>query len=456
MALHTIKKGLDIPITGEPKQEVAEAPAVTHVAVMAADFVGMRPRMKVIVGDTVQRGTALFEDRKREGVLHTAPGAGKIVAVNRGDKRALQSVVIELTESERAGEPVAEDFKAFAAYTGKSASELDVAQIKALLVESGAWTALRSRPYSRVPELNAEPLAIFVNAMDTNPLAADPAVALKGREEDIAAGLEVVKKLAPKVYFCQRPGADFKASGVDVHEFSGPHPAGLVGTHIHFLQPVARGKQVWHLSVADVAFWGALFRTGKLNVERIISLAGPKVTAPQLYRTRMGASIDTLVDGKLGEGEVRVISGSVLKGDVASGDVLGYLGRYHQQVSVLAEGREREFLGWLNPGLNKFSTMPAFLSKLFGLSKKFDLTTSTNGSERAMVPVGSFERVMPLDIMPTFLLRSLISGDLEKAEALGCLELDEEDLALCTVVCSGKYNYGPILRENLNTLEAEG
>ena len=456
MALHTIKKGLDVPITGTPAQDVKQAPTVTRVAVMASDFIGMKPRMQVIVGDLVQRGSLLFEDRKREGVLHTSPGAGKVVAINRGDKRAFQSLVIELNERELAGETTDEDHVSFQAYSGQAPDSLSADQVRALLIESGEWTALRARPYSRVPAIDAQPIAIFVNAMDTNPLAADPRVAVAGREEDIQAGLEAAKKLADKVYFCQAPGAGFKASGADVHEFAGPHPAGLVGTHIHTLQPVKRGKQVWHLSVADLAAWGALFRTGKLDLERIVALGGPGVKDGALYKTRRGAAVGELTDGKLQDGEQRVISGSILSGTIAQGDVMGFLGRYDSQISVLAEGREREFLGWLNPGLNKFSNSAAFLSKLFGSSKKFDLNTSTNGSDRAMVPIGLYERVMPLDILPTFLLRSLISGDLEKAEALGMMELAEEDLALCTVVCPGKYNYGPILRRNLNILEAEG
>lgn len=456
MALHTIKKGLDVPISGAPAQDVNPAPSVTRVAVVAGDFIGLKPRMKVIVGDEVKRGTVLFEDRKREGVFHTAPAAGKVVAINRGDKRAFLSLVIELNERELAGETTDEDHVSFDAYTGQPASSLDAEQVKALLVQSGEWTALRARPYNRVPALDATPIAIFVNAMDTNPLAADPKVAVSGRDEDIQAGLEVAKKLADKVYFCQAPGAGFQAPGADVHEFAGPHPAGLVGTHIHTLDPVIRGKQAWHLNIADLAAWGALFRTGELDLERVVALGGPGVKEPSLYKTRRGASVDDLVNGKLQDGEMRVISGSILSGTTAAGEILGFMGRYDSQVSVLAEGREREFLGWLNPGINKFSTLPAFLSKLFGLSKKFDLTTTTNGSDRAMVPIGMYERVMPLDILPTFLLRSLISGDLEKAEALGCMELAEEDLALCTVVCPGKYNYGPILRRNLNILEAEG
>lgn len=227
------------------------------------------------------------------------------------------------------------------------------------------------------------------------------------------------------------------------------------GFHIHLLDPVDRNKLVWHLNYQDVAAIGKLFASGELDVERIVSLAGPSVKRPRLLRTRLGTSTRDLVEGELLEGEKRIISGSVLSGRAASGEIFGYLGRYHHQISVLAENRQREFVGWLRPGLNRFSTINTFLSK-FLPGKKFPFTTSTNGSDRAIVPIGMYERVMPIDILPTFLLHALLVGDVERAEELGCLELDEEDLALCTFVCPGKADYGPLLRQILTIIEKEG
>jgi Na+-transporting NADH:ubiquinone oxidoreductase subunit A len=442
-------------------QDVVDGNPVTRVAVVAGDFIGMKPRFEVQEGDAVQRGTLLFEDRKTPGVLFTSPGAGKVVAIHRGDRRALQSVVIELNEREQAGTPSDDDFATFAAYSGLPVGDQTADQVRALLVESGLWTGFRKRPFDRVPSPDSEPHSVFVTAIDTDPLAAGVETCLAGREADFQDGLTALSRLVKgTVYLCRRPGAQIgagTAARVSIEEFAGPHPAGLAGTHIHLLDPVSRGKAVWHIGYNDVADIGELFRTGRLPVARTVSLAGPGVKNPRLVRTRVGASLDELTAGELVEGEVRVISGSVLSGTTAAGPRLGYLGRYARQVSGLVEGRERQFMGWLMPGFNIFSVVPTFLSALFkDPDQRFDMTTDTMGSNRAMVPIGTYEEVMPLDIIPTFLLRSMAAGDLEKAEQLGCLELGEEDLALCTVVCPGKYDYGPMLRETLSTIEAEG
>ncbi len=460
MALHSIKKGLDLPITGAPTATLEDARDVARVAIVAGDFVGMKPRMLVDVGDTVKRGQPLFEDRKQPGVVHTSPGAGTVEAIHRGAKRALQSVVIALSDGEQAGNPGSDELQPFAAYKGDDVGGYTADELRALLVESGLWTAFRRRPYSRVPSPAEQPKAIFVTAMDTNPLCAAPKALLDGRGEWFDKGMAVLAVLhSGDIHLCQAPGESLTSATpgrFTVQEFQGPHPAGLAGTHIHFVDPVYREKVVWHIGWADVVAFGQLLIHGVLPVDRNVALAGPSVKNPRLLRTRWGASLDELTAGELHDGDQRVISGSVLSGAAAMGERLGYLGRYDNQVSALAEGREREFLGWLDPGWNKFSTLPAFLSKLIPNKKRFALNTSTNGSERAMVPLGLYERIMPLDLMPTHLLRSIIVNDVERAEELGCMELAEEDLALCTVVCPGKYDYGPLLRKTLSTLEAEG
>ncbi|PCC75489.1 Na+-transporting NADH:ubiquinone oxidoreductase subunit A [Nannocystis exedens] len=460
MTVHRIKKGLDLPITGAPQQVIEAGSPVRHVALLGADYVGMKPKMEVKVGDAVKRGQLLFEDRKTPGVRFTAPGAGSVVAVHRGEKRAFLSLVIALNERELAGQAGPEDRVTFASYTRKPVEQLGVDEIKALLVESGLWTALRQRPFSRVPSPESTPRALFVTAIDTSPLTADVGAVLKGREADFQRGLAVLSKLAPKTYLCKGPGLAIDAggaAGVRVETFDGPHPAGLVGTHIHLLEPVSRERIVWHIGYQDVVAVGRLFATGELDFTRIVALGGPVAKRPRLLSTRAGASLDELTAGELQAGENRVVSGSVFGGRKAVGEVDGYLGRYVNQVSVLAEGRQRELLGWLAPGARKYSTIPVYfgyLAKLFG--KKFDFTTTTNGSPRAMVPIGMYERVMPLDILPTFLLRSLLVGDTDRAVALGALELDEEDLALCTFVDPGKSDFGAVLRQNLNEIEKEG
>ncbi|MCB9639696.1 MAG: Na(+)-translocating NADH-quinone reductase subunit A [Myxococcales bacterium] len=464
MAHHQIKKGLDLPIKGRPKQEIGDGKAVEHVALLNHDYPFMKPRMCVNEGDVVQRGQILFEDRKGKGINFTAPAAGKISNIHRGERRAFLSIVIELDDSEKDSKKQPKHVE-FSSYKGKKLEDYNGEQARALLSESGMLTAFRTRPYDRVPSMDETCHAIFVTAIDTNPLAPSVEVALKGKEDDFKLGLKVLPKLTEgKIFLCT--GKDWKVDtkGIDkvqTETFEGPHPAGLVGTHIHFLYPVSRQKTVWHINYQDVVALGHLFRTGKLSVERVISIAGPGAKEPKLVKTRVGASIAELTKGKLAEGEgleVRTISGSVIFGYNTKDETTGYLSRYHNQVSCILEDRERVFMGWLRPGSDKFSLVRAYLSKWIpGMEpKEYDFTTTTNGSHRAMVPIGMFERVMPLDILPTFLLRSLLMGDLERAEQLGCLELHEEDLALCSFVSPGKEEYGKALRKVLTEMWQEG
>ena len=444
-----IKKGLDLPIAGAPEQIIEDGPAVTRVAVVGPDYAGMRPTMAVSEGDEVKLGQLLFEDKKNPGVRYTSPGSGKVIAVNRGAKRMLQSVVVELSGDQEENLDLHADVPP---------EQLTRGQIEEKLLLAGLWTALRTRPYGKVAAPGSAPRSIFVTALDTNPLAADPQAVIAGREQDFAHGLAILEKLTDgPLFLCGAPGADLPTDGakkVTAVEFEGPHPAGLAGTHIHFLDPVGAEKVVWYINYQDVIAVGKLFATGRLLVERVIALGGPMVKKPRLLRTRLGACVSELVAGELEEGDNRIVSGSVLSGRNTAGP-FDFLGRYHLQLSALSEGRGREFFGWQKPGFDKFSVKNIFASKLLP-GKRFSFTTSTEGSERAMVPIGSYEKVMPLDIIPTYLLRALIVEDTDEAQALGCLELDEEDLALCSFVCPGKYEYGPILRRNLERIEREG
>jgi Na+-transporting NADH:ubiquinone oxidoreductase subunit A len=442
-----IKRGLDLPIVGAPTQRIEAGRPVRSVAVIGFDYPTMKPTMAVQVGDRVKLGQILFSDKKSEGVHYTAPGAGVVSAVHRGEKRVLQSVVIDLE---------GDDEITFASYSSDQLEGLSSEQVRENLQQSGLWTALRTRPFSKVPAVDAVPNSIFVTAIDTHPLAADPAVIITEQAEAFEAGLKVLGNLA-KVFLCKAPDASLPGESlakVQVEAFSGPHPAGLAGTHIHFLDPVSASKSVWTIGYQDVIAVGKLFTSGRLWVERVVALGGPVVENPRLVRTRLGANLDELTAGELQPGANRVVSGSLLGGRTAHG-AFAYLGRYHQQVSCLREGKEREMLHYMRAGVEKHSILNIYISKLMG-GKKFAFSTSTNGSPRAMVPVGNYEEVMPLDVLPTQLLRALIVGDTEVAQKLGCLELDEEDLALCTYVCAGKYEYGPILRDNLTRIEKEG
>ncbi|MFQ5734653.1 MAG: Na(+)-translocating NADH-quinone reductase subunit A [Planctomycetaceae bacterium] len=445
-----IRKGLDLPIAGEPDQIVHEGPAVSSVGLVADDFVGMKPTLEVAEGDRVKLGQLLFTDKKNAGVRYTSPGAGIVASINRGEKRKFLSLVIDLD---------GEDEETFPSFPDADLTTLSRDQVRDTFVQSGLWTAFRTRPYSKVPAVDAAPRSIFITAMDTNPLAAAPEPIIVESERDFIFGLQVIRHLTDgKVFFCKRPGERLPGEDLgflSVEEFEGPHPAGLPGTHIHFLDPVGETKTVWYIGYQDVIAAGRLFVTGRLPVTRIVSLAGPAVRKPRLIRTRLGANLSDLTRDQLQLGENRVISGSVLSGR-AAGPPTDFLGRYQLLVSSLREGGEREFLGWQRPGLNKFSIKRVFASAFTGMNRRFAFTTSLEGSPRAMVPIGMYEDVMPLDIIPTYLLRALIVGDNEQARALGCLELDEEDLALCTFVCPGKTEYGPLLRRGLETIEREG
>jgi Na+-transporting NADH:ubiquinone oxidoreductase subunit A len=442
-----IKHGLDLPITGEPVQRIEAGKPVRSVAVIGFDYHGMKPTMDVQVGDRVKLGQVLFSDKKSQGIHYTAPAAGVVSAIHRGEKRVLQSIVIDVD---------GDDAITFEQLGADKLSAAGDAKVRELLQQSGLWTALRTRPFSKVPAADAVPSSIFVSAIDTHPLAADPAVVIGEYAADFESGLKVLTNLA-KVFLCKADGKQLpgeQVAKVHTEAFSGPHPAGLAGTHIHFLDPVHAHKSVWAINYQDVIAIGKLFTTGQIWTERVVSLAGPVVNQPRLVRTRLGANLSELTAGELQVGNNRVVSGSVLGGRTARG-AFDFLGRYHLQVSCLTEGNERELLHYLRAGVNKHSVMNIFISKLMS-AKKFAFSTSTNGSPRAMVPVGNYEAVMPLDILPTQLLRALIVGDTEVAQQLGCLELDEEDLALCTYVCAGKYEYGPILRDNLARIEKEG
>lgn len=444
-----ITKGLDIPLAGVPEQQRIDNVPVTRVAVKGDDYVGLRPSMAVQEGDRVLKGQLLFDDKKIPGVRFTAPASGIVSAIHRGERRVLQSVVIDID---------GDDAVAFPHFAADELATLPRETVEAQLIESGLWTAMRTRPFSKSPVPGTQPAAIFVTAMDTNPLAADPQPIILAQREAFDAGLTLLTRLTDgKVHVCQASGGKLgghPCGQVTFNQFTGPHPAGLVGTHIHFLEPVSLEKQVWHLNYQDVIAIGKLFLDGELWVERVIALGGPQVKQPRLLRTRLGASLEELTQGELLEGENRVLSGSVLNGSQAVGPQ-AFLGRFHLQVSVLKEGREKELLGWVAPGRDKFSITRTTLGH-FLKHKLFNLSTDTHGGARAMVPIGSYERVMPLDILPTMLLRDLLAGDSDSAQALGCLELDEEDLALCTYVCPGKYEYGPVLRSVLTQIEQEG
>lgn len=446
-----IKRGIDLPIEGAPRQEISAGATLSSVAILGSDFHGMRPSMAVREGDHVRLGQPLFEDRKTPGVTYASPATGRVAAINRGAKRALLSVEIDI-EDEASEAPFMEGPLALDAQPREKIIEQ--------LIASGLWLAFRTRPFNRVPSPTQKPRSIFVTAMDSNPLSANANVVIARRSKDFACGIRVLAQLTEgPVFVCldaegQAPEVDHER--VKVERFVGPHPAGLAGTHIHFLDPVDAHKTVWSIGYQEVIAIGRLFTDGILDMRRVIALGGPGIKDPRLVETRVGASMVDLLQGQFaehGKRRLRAISGSVLSGHQTTGP-FAFLGRLHTQVSVLLEDTERKLFGYLSPGMDKHSVFPIYLSHWLGRRPNF--TTTSNGSPRAMVPIGTYEKVVPLDVLPTQLLRALLVGDIETAIGLGCLELDEEDLALCTYACPAKYEYGPVLRSMLTSIEKEG
>jgi Na+-transporting NADH:ubiquinone oxidoreductase subunit A len=444
-----IRKGLDIPLGGAPQQTIFKANDCTSVALLGADVPGLKPAMAVREGERVALGDVLFTDKRNPAVPFVSPGGGIVRAVHRGEKRVLQSIVVDLDGT---------DQKSFPVYDERQIDSLDPAGIRETLVTSGQWTAFRTRPFSRIPDPDSSPHSIFVTAIDSNPLAADPAIVIGLNSDAFVTGLRLVAKLGgEKTWLCTAPDSGIPCPDGKAFvraEFAGPHPAGLVGTHIHCLDPVGPSRTVWHIGYQDVMAIGRLFLEGRLFVERVVALGGPLARHPRLLRTRCGASIRDITEGETLAGPRRVVSGSVLCGHHAARHA-AWLGRYHSQVGILGEGSPREFLSWMRPGFDKYSSLRAYAGHLLR-RHSFDLSTSQNGSPRAMVSTGSFERVMPLDILATPLLKALLVRDTDSAQLLGCLELDAEDLALCSFVCNGKYEYGPHLRMTLDDIEANG
>jgi len=429
-----LKRGLDLPIAGAPEQIIHPAPQLSTVALMGADYVDLKHSLSVTEGERVRLGQTLFTDRRYSEIRYTAPGSGHVRAINRGAQRRLSSVVIELDGN---------DAETFPAHATESLGDLASDTIKDMLLRSGLWTAFRARPYDRIPPPDRLPHALFVTAMDTNPLAADPAVIIAEHAEDFRHGLTVLSRLATdKTYLCKSPSTSLPAPAVDgpvIAEFQGPHPAGLPGTHIHYLATASEQPENWHVGYQDVIAIGKLFLTGQLWPDRIVALCGPGIARPRLLRARIGANLDELLSGE-SKPNCRVISGSVFAGRRTT-LTAAHLGRYHQQVTVLPEVADHQ-------------ARPGLLSRLIGRDGSSSaINTAVNGWPSGMLPVEAFERVWPLQIPPTPLLRALLVRDVETARALGCLALDEEDLALCTYVCPAKYDYGSALRATLRAIE---
>ena len=441
-----LRKGLDVPILGAPKTEIEVAASSNTVGLIGDDYIGLKPRIVVAEGDVVGIGSPVMFDKDMPEVQIVSPVAGRIKAINRGARRKLISIEIEVQED--AAVPV--DFS--------NVGDVTTAQgLAERLCAAGLWTSFRTRPYSKVPSPTTRPAAIFVTAMESEPLAADAAQIIAEAPEAFTKGLEAITALTEgATYLCFEDGASVPGSeiaGVEAAAFSGPHPAGLAGTHIHFLHKLNPDNPVWTIGYQDVMAIGRLLTTGTYDGSRVVSLAGPVCANPRLIRTVTGASIADVAANDLPDMPVRMISGSVLSGRAGEG-VSAYLGRYARQITLIEEDKKQIPMGWIRPMFAKYAVQPVLGSALSG--RKFPLTSNLNGGRRAMVPLGTFEALMPQDFLPTQLLRAMLVMDTDQAQLLGAMELDEEDLGLVGFACPAKYEYGLALRDCLAKIEKEG
>ena len=432
-------KGLNLPISGTPDPIISDTPNVTSVSLLANDFVGMKPTMMVKVGDIVKRGTKLFEDKKNPGIFFTSPAGGTVKDINRGDKRKFLSVEVEVSENEDA-----EYFE----YENTSEG------LTELLINTGLWNAFRTRPFNRTPKVGSLPDAVFVNACDTNPLSVDPYFIIDQDRDDFKNGLEALTRLFSCPIHCtyQNNNFEINVDKINYCQVSGPHPAGLSSTHISQLYPVSINKIAWTINYQDIISLGYLLKNKSLRTHKIVALGGPSVFKPSLISARISGNIDQLTAGKI-DNNSRVVSGSLIYGHASEG-IMNYLGFYDSIISAIPDEANDIFLNWLMPGSNLHSKLNVFSSSLLK-PNKFTFNVSLNGGDRAIVPVGSYDEILPMDILVPQLLKALVVGDIEQAVELGMLELAPEDLALASYICPSKYDYCSILANNLNNLYSE-
>ena len=455
MASYRITKGLDIPLTGAPAADVEEVPLSRTVVVQPPEFEGLRPRLLVKEGDTVRRGTALVYHRRNENYRIVSPAAGKVSAIVLGERRSLRRIEIETAATDEA-EP-------YAKYTADQVGALSRDELLLAIQRAGLLPLFRQRPFSHIADPAATPKSIFVNGMNTAPFQPDLHAAVRGEEQAFQAGLDALARLTPgSVHLClgeRSPSPSSAVTGarnVEIHTFSGPHPSGNSSVHIHFIDPIAPNNVVWTIRGVDVILLGRFLLSGEFPATRVLSLGGPgvKVAARRHYRVRVGTPIRELLANRLEEGEQRVVAGDMLSGRGLLPDEA--LGLQTASLTVLPEGRERHLLGWMAPGLNRFSQSRAYLSRWMHAARSWALNTNENGSHRAMVLTGWYDRVMPMRIMTDFLVRAVLARDTDEAVQLGLLEVDPEDFALGAFICPSKTDLVSIIRRGLAELEREG
>lgn len=440
-----LRKGLNIKLQGGAKPEVETIPLPAKIALKPTDFHGLTPKLKVKADDLVKAGETLFFDKYHPEIQYTAPIGGKVVSVNRGERRKILEIVIETDVNAGAVEFKKADPK-----------NLSGDEVKELLLQSGMWPFIKRRPYGVIASPDEKPLSIYISTFDTAPLAPDYNFIMKDQLGTFQTGIDALTRLTSgKVHLGVSQDSIFtKIKNAEVNTFSGPHPAGNVGVQIANTNPINKGEVVWTVNVQDVLLIGRLFETGKVDFTKIIALTGSEVENPKYCKTVLGAPVSAISNGKLKKSNYnqRIISGNVLTGTQISSSC--YVGFYDSQVTVIPEGDNYEFLGWAMPRFNRFSFSHAYFSWM-NKSKSYVADANTNGEERAFVVTGQYEKVVPMDILPVHLLKAIIADDIDKMEQLGIYEIVEEDLALCEFVCTSKIEVQKLVRRGINLMIKE-
>lgn len=442
-----IRKGLDIKLKGKA-EKILETPNLPkQFAIKPTDFHGITPKLFVKVDDVVKAGSRLFMDKNNEDAVFTSPVSGKIIAVNRGERRKLLDIIIE-----KDGDIQYEQFKK------DNPSNLSKEDIISNIVNSGIWPFIKQRPYNKIAKTSDSPKAIFISGFDSSPLAPNYDFAFEGEDENFQAGINALAKLTEgKIHVTvsgkeKVPSFLANVKGVESNIISGPHPAGNVGVQIHHLDPMNKGEIAWTVSALGVVLIGRLFNKGIFDASLIVALTGSEVKEPKYYKTMIGAKLESIIENNIKSDNVRYISGNVLTGTQIAKD--GYLSFYENQITVIPEGNHYEFFGWVLPGFKKFSVSKTFVSWLTP-GKEYNLHTNLFGGERAFVFTGEYEKVFPMDILPVDLIKSIIVKDIDKMEELGIYEVAPEDFALCEFVCTSKINSQSIVQEGLDLMVKE-
>ncbi len=447
MGVFKLKKGYDIPLQGLAERHVEKVPKTTAIAVQPIDFRGMRPGMKVEPGDSVKRGSILFVDKQKPEILFRSPAAGTVREIVRGERRVIQRVTIDV------GADACEKFDSF---TKAQISELSADKAKEILLDRGLWPALRQRPFNRIADFTKTPKAIFISGVDSAPLQAETDLILEGREQDFQLGIDFLSRMTDgKLHLSasSKTEAFFsKITGVEAHQFSGPHPAGNIGVQVHHIDRLLAGEIIWYISPRHVAQIGSLLAKGEYPAAKTYALTGSEMIEPHYVKATEGALISDLVNTPIAADKQRVISGNVLTGRQTK--AAGFVGFYDDMLTVIPELSGRRFMGWVQLGFKASSFWRMFFSKLTP-SKKQAPTTDMNGEERNFVATGEYEKVVPMDVLPVHLCKAILIEDIELMEQLGIYEVAPEDLALCSYLCPSKIEFGDIIEKGMLAMEKE-